>query len=78
MLDRTRKVEDEMRRSEDEAKSLRQSLERAKRDAEMLKWLEYAIVVGIDIGGQIGGQRQRQVDGEQLGVDHLRELRLHV
>jgi diguanylate cyclase len=35
MLDRTRKVEDEMRRSEDEAKSLRQSLARAKRDAEI-------------------------------------------
>lgn len=35
MLSRTRKVEDEMRRSEEEAKSLRQSLARAKRDAEI-------------------------------------------
>ena len=35
MLERTRKAEDEMRRSEDEAKSLRRSLARAKRDAEV-------------------------------------------
>src|SRR3546814_18654064 len=35
MLDRTRKAEDEMRKSEDEAKALRRSLERAKRDAEL-------------------------------------------
>lgn len=35
MLERTRKVEDEMRRSEGEAKSLRESLARAKRDAEI-------------------------------------------
>ncbi|WP_260580294.1 GGDEF domain-containing protein [Sphingopyxis sp. PET50] len=35
MLERTRKAEDEMRRSEEEAKSLRRSLERAKRDAEV-------------------------------------------
>jgi len=35
MLDRTRKVEEGMRRSEEEAKSLRQSLARAKRDAEV-------------------------------------------
>jgi len=35
MLARTRKVEDSMRRSEEEAKSLRQSLARAKRDAEI-------------------------------------------
>lgn len=35
MLERTRKAEDEMRRSEEEAKSLRRSLERAKRDAEI-------------------------------------------
>ncbi|WP_242443405.1 GGDEF domain-containing protein [Sphingobium sp. LB126] len=35
MLERTRKVEQEMRRSEDEAKSLRQSLDKAKRDAEI-------------------------------------------
>lgn len=35
MLSRTRKVEDEMRRSEEEAKALRQSLARAKRDAEL-------------------------------------------
>ncbi|ALC11681.1 GGDEF domain-containing protein [Sphingopyxis sp. 113P3] len=35
MLERTRKAEDEMRRSEDEAKSLRRSLARAQRDAEV-------------------------------------------
>src|SRR3546814_18831122 len=35
MLDRTRKAEDDMRKSEDEAKALRRSLERAKRDAEL-------------------------------------------
>jgi diguanylate cyclase len=35
MLDRTRKVEEGMRKSEEEAKSLRQSLARAKRDAEV-------------------------------------------
>jgi diguanylate cyclase len=35
MLERTRKAEDHMRKSEDEAKSLRRSLERAKRDAEL-------------------------------------------
>lgn len=35
MRERTRKVEDEMRRSEGEAKSLRESLARAKRDAEI-------------------------------------------
>ncbi|MCB2072346.1 MAG: GGDEF domain-containing protein [Novosphingobium sp.] len=35
MLDRTRKVEHEMRRSEDEAKALRSNLEKAKRDAEV-------------------------------------------
>lgn len=35
MLERTRKAEDEMRRSGDEAKSLRRSLARAKRDAEV-------------------------------------------
>lgn len=35
MLERTRKVEDEMRRSEGEAKALRQSLARARRDAEI-------------------------------------------
>ncbi|MGH6697385.1 GGDEF domain-containing protein [Sphingopyxis sp.] len=35
MLDRTRKAEDDMRKSEDEAKALRRSLERAKRDAEV-------------------------------------------
>src|SRR3546814_16844782 len=34
MLERTRKPEDEMRRNEDEAKSLRRNLARAKRDAE--------------------------------------------
>ena len=35
MLERTRKAEDDMRKSEDEAKALRRSLERAKRDAEV-------------------------------------------
>ena len=35
MLERTRKAEDDMRKSEDEAKALRRSLERAKRDAEL-------------------------------------------
>lgn len=35
MLERTRKAEDEMRKSEDEAKALRRSLDRAKRDAEL-------------------------------------------
>lgn len=35
MLDRTRKAEDDMRKSEDEAKALRRSLDRAKRDAEL-------------------------------------------
>ncbi|WOF44612.1 GGDEF domain-containing protein [Sphingopyxis indica] len=35
MLERTRKAEDEMRKSEDEAKSLRRNLARAKRDAEV-------------------------------------------
>src|SRR3546814_21077857 len=35
MLDRTRKAEDDMRKSEDEAKALRRSLERAKSDAEL-------------------------------------------
>src|SRR3546814_16399446 len=35
MLERTRKAEDEMRRSEDEAKSLRRSLARAQRDADV-------------------------------------------
>lgn len=35
MLERTRKLETDMRRSEDEAKALRRSLEKAKRDAEM-------------------------------------------
>lgn len=35
MLDRTRKAEDDMRKSEDEAKALRRSLARAKRDAEV-------------------------------------------
>ncbi len=35
MLDRTRKAEDDMRKSEDEAKALRRSLDRAKRDAEV-------------------------------------------
>lgn len=35
MLDRTRKAEDDMRKSEEEAKALRRSLERAKRDAEL-------------------------------------------
>jgi len=35
MLDRTRQVEGQMRRSEEEAKSLRQSLARAKREAEI-------------------------------------------
>lgn len=35
MLEHTRKVEEEMRRSEDEAKELRRNLERATRDAEM-------------------------------------------
>lgn len=35
MLDRTRKAEDDMRKSEDEAKALRRSLQRAKRDAEV-------------------------------------------
>src|SRR3989344_3179708 len=35
MLERTRKAEDDMRKSEEEAKSLRRSLERAKRDAEI-------------------------------------------
>lgn len=35
MLERTRKAEEDMRRSEDEAKALRRSLARAKRDAEI-------------------------------------------
>ncbi len=35
MLERTRKAETDMRKSEDEAKALRRSLERAKRDAEV-------------------------------------------
>jgi diguanylate cyclase len=35
MAERTRKVEHEMRKSEEEAKSLRRSLDRAKRDAEI-------------------------------------------
>ncbi len=35
MLERTRKLETDMRRSEDEAKALRRSLEKAKRDAEV-------------------------------------------
>ncbi len=35
MLERTRKAEDDMRKSEDEAKALRRSLARAKRDAEI-------------------------------------------
>lgn len=35
MLERTRKAEDDMRKSEDEAKGLRRSLARAKRDAEI-------------------------------------------
>ncbi len=35
MLERTRHAEDEMRKSEDEAKALRRSLARAKRDAEI-------------------------------------------
>jgi diguanylate cyclase len=35
MLERTRKAEDDMRKSEEEAKLLRRSLERAKRDAEI-------------------------------------------
>lgn len=35
MLERTRKLEGDMRRSEDEAKTLRRSLEKAKRDAEV-------------------------------------------
>jgi diguanylate cyclase len=35
MAERTRKVEHDMRRSEEEAKALRSSLERAKRDAEV-------------------------------------------
>ena len=35
MLERTRKLEEEMRRSEDEASSLRRSLDKAKRDAEV-------------------------------------------
>lgn len=35
MLERTRHAEEEMRKSEDEAKSLRRSLARAKRDAEV-------------------------------------------
>ena len=35
MLDRTRKIEDEMRRRDEEAKSLRKNLARAKRDAEI-------------------------------------------
>jgi len=35
MLERTRKAEDDMRKSEDEAKALRRSLDRAKRDAEL-------------------------------------------
>ena len=35
MLERTRKAEDDMRKSEDEAKALRRSLDRAKRDAEI-------------------------------------------
>lgn len=35
MLDRTRRAENDMRKSEDEAKSLRRSLARARRDAEV-------------------------------------------
>jgi len=35
MLDRTRQVEEEMRRSEEEAKSLRKSLEKARREASI-------------------------------------------
>lgn len=35
MLERTRKLEADMRRSEDEAKALRRSLDKAKRDAEV-------------------------------------------
>ncbi|MDX3911155.1 MAG: GGDEF domain-containing protein [Sphingobium sp.] len=35
MLERTRRLETDMRRSEDEAKGLRRSLEKAKRDAEV-------------------------------------------
>lgn len=35
MLERTRRLETDMRRSEDEAKALRRSLEKAKRDAEV-------------------------------------------
>ena len=35
MAERTRKVEQQMRKSEDEAKALRRSLDRAKRDAEL-------------------------------------------
>lgn len=35
MLERTRKAEDDMRKREDEAKALRRSLARAKRDAEL-------------------------------------------
>ncbi|MEQ8310385.1 MAG: GGDEF domain-containing protein [Sphingopyxis sp.] len=35
MLERTRKAEEDMRKSEDEAKALRRSLDRAKRDAEL-------------------------------------------
>lgn len=35
MLERTRRAEDDMRKSEDEAKALRRSLARAKRDAEV-------------------------------------------
>lgn len=35
MLDRTRRAEDDMRKSEEEAKALRRSLARAKRDAEV-------------------------------------------
>jgi diguanylate cyclase len=35
MLERTRKLETDMRRSEEEAKALRRSLEQARREAEI-------------------------------------------
>src|SRR3546814_17935869 len=56
MLERTRKLETDMRRSEEEAKALRRSLEQARREAEIDR---KSVVEGrrVSVRGDLGGRR---------------------
>lgn len=65
MLERTRQLEDDMRRSEDEARSLRASLTKARRDAE------YDHLTGLPNRRAFEGLFERQYREAQLALEPL-------